>query len=70
MPIYEYLCRDCNHPFEVLTTSSAADDTVQCPECKGQDVTKTISATNFRMGAGSSIPTGGAQSCPSRSGFS
>lgn len=70
MPIYEYICRDCKHPFEVLTTSSAADDTVNCPECKSQDVIKTISATNFRMGSTPSIPSGGQPGCASKSGFS
>lgn len=70
MPIYEYICKDCEHQFEVLTTSSTADETVKCPECKGQDVCKLISTTTFRMGSAPSITTGGQPGCASKSGFS
>ena len=71
MPIYEYVCRDCKKHFEVLTTSSGSGDTVKCPECGSLDVTKTISATNFRMGSGRpSIPSGALSGCSSKSGFS
>jgi len=61
MPIYEYVCRDCKKHFEVLTTSSGSGETVKCPECGSLDVTKTISATNFRMGSGRPFP---AAPCP------
>ena len=71
MPIYEYVCRDCKKHFEVLTTSSGSGDTVKCPECGSLDVTKTISATHFRMGSGRpSIPSGALSACSSKSGFS
>ncbi len=71
MPIYEYVCRDCKKHFEVLTTSSLAKETIKCPSCGGLDVTKTISASNFRVGsARPSIPSGALSGCSSKSGFS
>ena len=71
MPIYEYVCRDCKKHFEVLTTSSGTTETVKCPECGSLDVTKTISASNFRMGSGGpAIPSGALSGCSSKSGFS
>jgi len=71
MPIYEYLCRDCRHHFEILTTSSAGVDIVKCPQCGSVKTAKTISASNFRMGSGRpSIPSGALSGCSSKSGFS
>jgi len=71
MPIHEYVCRDCQEHFEVLTTSAKSAETIKCPECNGLDVTKTISASNFRMGSGKpSIPSGALSGCSSSSGFS
>lgn len=42
MPIYEYVCQDCEHRFEVKQKISDAPVT-GCPRC-GQAVTKVISA--------------------------
>jgi putative FmdB family regulatory protein len=41
MPIYEYKCRRCGHRFEHLVLRSSA--TVECPECKQQDLEQLIS---------------------------
>ncbi len=70
MPIYEYVCRDCKHHFEILT-SSTSTGTVKCPSCGSLDVTKAISATHFRMGSPKpTIPSRALSGCSSRSGFS
>ncbi|MFP7754613.1 FmdB family zinc ribbon protein [Thermodesulfobacteriota bacterium B35] len=71
MPIYEFVCRDCKKHFEVLTTSSSSTETVKCPACGSLDVTKTISASHFRVGSHRpSIPSGALSGCSSKSGFS
>ena len=71
MPIYEYLCRDCRHHFEILTTSASSGETIKCPQCGSLKTAKTISASNFRMGGGrSTIPSGALSGCSSRNGFS
>ena len=33
MPIYEYICTSCHHPFERLRPMSRMDDEAPCPEC-------------------------------------
>ncbi len=33
MPIYEYRCVSCDHPFERLRPMSAMDDEAPCPQC-------------------------------------
>lgn len=54
MPLYEYVCRKCQHRFgEVLTVKEHETRKVQCPKCKNKDLqhvllpffTKTSSKT-------------------------
>jgi putative FmdB family regulatory protein len=40
MPIYEYTCRDCGHPFEALVRS---DTVVKCPQCASTQLEKQLS---------------------------
>jgi len=37
MPIFEYICRDCQHQFETIVTASRA---AACPSCHGQKLDK------------------------------
>jgi putative FmdB family regulatory protein len=45
MPIYEYLCKQCDKRFEKLVRAST---TVECPSCKSASVDKQLSV--FAMG--------------------
>lgn len=39
MPVYEYLCRDCQQAFEeVLTFTEYEKDEVVCPKCGSKNV--------------------------------
>jgi putative FmdB family regulatory protein len=40
MPLYEYICRDCQHRFETLVTGSREPS---CPTCHGQQLEKQLS---------------------------
>ena len=40
MPIFEYICKSCNHQFEALVRGSK---TPVCPECRGEDLEKQFS---------------------------
>ncbi|MBN2568143.1 MAG: zinc ribbon domain-containing protein [Deltaproteobacteria bacterium] len=54
MPIYEYVCKKCNHEFEVISfSSSGAADDVQCPSCGERDAEKLMS-TLAKPGCGGS----------------
>ncbi len=46
MPIYEYLCKQCDKRFEKLVRAAT---TVECPACGGKSVEKQLSV--FAMGA-------------------
>ncbi|MBF0200191.1 MAG: zinc ribbon domain-containing protein [Desulfamplus sp.] len=57
MPIYEYKCNKCSKDFEVLVLGS---DIPSCPECRGTDIEKLMSACGFfskTTGPGNSVQT-------------
>jgi putative FmdB family regulatory protein len=33
MPLYEYVCRDCGHSFEVLQRMGERGEELRCPVC-------------------------------------
>ena len=35
MPVYEYVCTQCNTEFELIRPFSEADKPAQCPKCNG-----------------------------------
>jgi len=41
MPMYEYVCEECEHPFETLVFDK--DEPVECPKCKSVRVEKQLS---------------------------
>ena len=48
MPIYEYLCSNCDYKFDKLQKMS--DDPLKnCPECREDTLTKLVSAPSFRL---------------------
>jgi putative FmdB family regulatory protein len=52
MPIYEYICRDCQHEFEVLVRGTNSEELV-CPECGCYKLTKKLSVPAAPAIAGS-----------------
>ncbi|MBM4141264.1 MAG: zinc ribbon domain-containing protein [Nitrospira sp.] len=33
MPIYEYICKNCNHRFSVLQKAVSTEKDTMCPKC-------------------------------------
>ena len=44
MPVYDYICHDCNKPFEVILTLSEHDKAVKCPKCGSTRVEQEVAA--------------------------
>lgn len=59
MPIYEYTCSRCAHPFETLVFKT--DEKVSCPECGSERVAKRFSV--FGVGASVSASPCGESAC-------
>jgi putative FmdB family regulatory protein len=51
MPIYEYRCRACDHPFEQWQRMSDPPVRV-CPRCGKRQVEKLLSASAFQLKGG------------------
>ena len=56
MPIYEYLCSECDSKFEQLRPLSQADKTAECPRCHKPARRKMSTFACFSVG-GSGAPT-------------
>ena len=71
MPIYEYLCKDCETVFETFVSSISDADKVECKKCGKKNVEKQLSSFSSRLSSGSSsAPAGALSGCSSKSGFS
>lgn len=43
MPIYEYMCLDCNKKFDAIRPMSEADKPISCNFCSGNKTTRKLS---------------------------
>jgi len=59
MPIFEYICKECQHEFETLVFGR---DKAKCPKCRSQKLSPQLSvfAVSAKSSAGSASPTGSA----------
>ena len=48
MPIYEFICEDCNYK-EDLIRKISEPTTISCSKCNGQNFVKQVSAPNFKL---------------------
>jgi putative FmdB family regulatory protein len=56
MPLYEYVCQDCSHEFEMLVNGN---ETVECPGCHGRKVEQQLSLPGRpKVTSGASLPMG------------
>ncbi|MDX1762744.1 MAG: zinc ribbon domain-containing protein [bacterium] len=66
MPIYEYACNACGEHFETLVLGK--DKSIECPRCRGVDVTRRLSSfasQGTEKGGGGSCGSCSASSCSS-----
>ena len=69
MPIYEYICDNCQARFDLLRTMSQADAPARCPHCQAEGARRAPSRfASFARGADGSISRvsgtgGGCSSC-------
>ncbi len=43
MPVYDYICHDCDTPFELVLTLAEHDkEEVRCPKCDSKNVEQAV----------------------------
>jgi putative FmdB family regulatory protein len=59
MPIFEYVCQECQHEFEALVFGR---DKAHCPKCQSKKLSSQLSvfAVSAKGSARASTPSGGA----------
>lgn len=62
MPIFEYVCRNCEHQFEKLVSGASQPE---CPTCSSQDLTRQLSvfAVNSKSAPASRPAAGPCGTC-------
>jgi len=66
MPIYEYVCDQCEHEFERLVLNPS--EKFGCPKCKGKKVNRKMST--FAFSSGGKFTSTASSSCGSCSSSS
>ena len=44
MPLYDYVCNDCNKTFELVLTLKEHDTEIKCPKCGSRNVEQEATA--------------------------
>lgn len=65
MPIFEFVCTECDESFEDLVLSISKIDEVVCPSCGGGKVNKKMSAFAAKPAGGASSYSLSTSSTPS-----
>ncbi|HKM48242.1 MAG TPA: zinc ribbon domain-containing protein [Terriglobales bacterium] len=62
MPIFEYVCKECQHAFEALVFGKQK---AECPKCQSKKLEPQLSvfAVSAKSGATSAMPAGPCGSC-------
>ncbi len=68
MPLYEYICKECQEAFELLRGLSERDEECECPHCGAKG--RMERQSSLVSSAGRSLGDGASGSCgPSGSPF-
>lgn len=67
MPVYEYICEECNNKFDKMRPFSQADFKIVCIKCGSTDTRRALSRVNMHTASSSSHSSsaGGCRSCTS-----
>ena len=68
MPIFEFVCSECDQPFEDLIFGSDTKGVI-CPACGSEQVTKKMSTFSSKIGSdGASLSLGGSSAAACNTG--
>lgn len=66
MPVYTYICKDCNEKFDLLIGVTSEKSELKCKRCNSKNIERLFSAFSVggsrdKFSSGPSCPTG---TCP------
>jgi putative FmdB family regulatory protein len=67
MPLYEYICQDCENRFDTLRSMKDADEPIECQVCHSQRTRRALSAF-FAHSSGRGISGNNSSGCGGCSG--
>lgn len=50
VPVYEYICQECNEKFALLQSLYPAENDTECPRCSSKNVKKVLSSFSCAQG--------------------
>ena len=62
MPIFEYICQECDHQFEALVYGQQK---AECPKCHGSKLAPQLSVFAVSAKGGSAVPSRSTGACAS-----
>lgn len=62
MPVYSYICKECNEKFDLFIGVSSKDDELVCKKCGSKNIQRVFSS--FSVGSSSNKDSGSDSSCP------
>jgi len=68
MPIYEFLCRDCDTRYDDLVGMTATLDEQSCPECRSAEIVKLYSPFSVQTAGGTAVSVDGTACLPGPAG--
>jgi putative FmdB family regulatory protein len=68
VPIYEYVCQSCQHPFEQLVRSAREERTLTCPSCGSKQVDRQFSVIARPPESAAAPPPGPCGQCGTADG--
>lgn len=58
MPIFEFKCLGCEEFIEILVMNKEETVEMTCPKCKGKELERVLSSTNYAMNSSTSKSSG------------
>lgn len=68
MPVFEYLCNECNTKYDIYHKSTSNPEEVKCPKCESKDHKKLLSSFSASVSAESSYDSCASGNCGIPSG--
>ena len=62
MPVYTYICKDCNENFDLLVGVTSEKAELKCKKCGSKNIEKTLSS--FSVGDSGSKSSSSGPICP------